>query len=58
MKREFAMREMRGIVGAFVQPHQEAIREGSYQVEKMLVTVDSFATPRALWHTDLRSGSG
>lgn len=22
------------------------------QVEKMLVTVDSFATPRALWHTD------
>ncbi|MBA2398718.1 MAG: YdcF family protein [Bradyrhizobium sp.] len=23
------------------------------EVEKMLVTVDSFATPRALWHTDL-----
>lgn len=22
------------------------------EVEKMLVTVDSFATPRALWHTD------
>ncbi len=22
------------------------------QVEKMLITVDSFATPRALWHTD------
>src|ERR1022692_3439533 len=22
------------------------------KVEKMLVTVDSFATPRALWHTD------
>ena len=52
MKREFATREMRGIVAAFVQLHQEAIREGSYQVGKMLVTVDSFATPRALWHTD------
>ena len=24
------------------------------EVEKMLVTVDSFATPRALWHTDRR----
>ena len=23
------------------------------EVEKMLVTVDSFATPRALWHTDV-----
>ena len=23
------------------------------EVEKMLITVDSFATPRALWHTDL-----
>ena len=22
------------------------------EVEKMLLTVDSFATPRALWHTD------
>jgi len=22
------------------------------EVEKMLITVDSFATPRALWHTD------
>ena len=23
------------------------------EVEKMLLTVDSFATPRALWHTDV-----
>ena len=27
------------------------------EVEKMLVTVDSFATPRALWHTDPSSAA-